>query len=153
MLNLTGASMVTPWFRSAASCEGTQTGVSGVAGSLADLGDYISRFSMSAAKSKSLWIHIRCDAIAVVAVFSNKHGSQALVFSDSGKEQAVRSVLANFGIYPIQDYSLPNNVRGLFCRLSSVFDLGQFLRELLTKGFSVTPDAPLEFDFREKNPA
>ena len=151
VLNFKHAGTVTPWLSSAAASEGTQTGGLGVAGLLADLGAYVSRFSTSSAKSKSLWIRIRCDAIAVVAVFCNKHGPQALIFVDSGREQAVRAVFADSGVSPVQDNLLPQNIRTLFCQLSSILDLGQFIQELLTKGFSVTPDTPLEFNFREKS--
>ena len=153
VLNFKHAGTVTPWLSSAAASEGAQTGGFGVAGLLADIGDYVSRFSTSSAKSRSLWIRIRWDATALVAVFCNKHGSPAMVFVDSGREQAVRSVLTDSGVSPTRDDLLHNDVRGLFCQLSSISDLGQFIRELLTKGFSVTPETPLEFNFREKNTA
>src|SRR5262245_15412573 len=104
VLNLARAS-------SAAPCEGTQAGGLGVAGFLADIGAYVSRFSTSAARVRSLWIHVRCDPTALVAVFHGKHGLRALVFVDAGREQAVRAVFADFGISPFQDDLLPNNVR------------------------------------------
>jgi hypothetical protein len=138
---------------SASAPEGTQTGSLGVPGCPAEVGTYLLRFSTSTAKVRSLWIHIRWDAPSLVAVFCGKHGLRGLIFVDAGREQFVRTVLADFGISPFQDDLLPNNVRGLQCQLSSVSDPGHFLAQLLTNGFSVTQDTVLEFDYRERNAA
>ena len=137
----------------AAPCEGTQTGGLGVPGLLADIEAYVARFSTSAVRVRSLWIHVRCDPTALLAVFHGKPGLRALIFVDARREQTVRTVLADFGISPLRDDLLPNNVRGLQCVLPSISDIGQFIQELLADGFSLTQETALELDYREKNVA
>ena len=121
---------------------------------LGDVITYVSQFAASAAKFKGLGISCFGDADASLSVTCGKHGLRAFVLVDAGRTQAVRSIFADSGTSLLHDESFSNNGRMISCisySLSSISGLDRFVRDLLTKGFSVTQDTDLLFHFHEKD--
>ena len=119
---------------------------------LGDVTTYVSQFSASAAKFKFLGITCSGDATTYLSISCGNNGLRVLVLAaDADRTQAVRAIFADSGISPLQDKSYSNNVRLILYPLSSISGLDQFVRELLTKGFSVTQDTDLLFHFHEKD--
>ena len=129
----------------------TETELGGPVKNLADLGGYLSRFVSSPAAYRSLWIHDH--AISLLGLFCGKHGLRAVVLVDASREQAVRAVFARAGLTPTQDDLLQNMARGLQFALDSFSGIEDLIRELLTGGFGVTHNSPLDFRLHEKNAA
>jgi hypothetical protein len=114
---------------------------------LADVGQFLSRFLSSSAAAKSLWID--CGATALLGLFDGKHGMRALVLVDAAREQSVREVLGHAGLTPDQDDPLENG-RGLQFALASSSGIEQFVVSLLLHGFGVDRSWPIGFRFRER---
>lgn len=118
---------------------------------LTDLGRRLALFISSNAAFRALWID--CKATCVVSFFDGKHGLRSLVLVDASREQAVRDLFVRAGHTLIQDDLLQDNTRGLQFALASPVGFENFVRKLLTFGFGVMQDSPLEFRFHEKNAA
>ena len=120
---------------------------------LAHIERYVFRLLASAAKSRALWID--CDHASLLGLFCGKRGLRALVFVDAGREQAVRALLAESGISPMQDDPLSANgpcSRFLMYPLPvAASGAAQLVRQLLTKGFGLAEDIALEFRYHERN--
>jgi hypothetical protein len=117
---------------------------------LADLEEYLDRFVSSKAVFKALWFD--SNSTSNVAFFDGKHGLRSLVIVDASREQAVRDLFGRAGHTLIQTDELDRNTRGLQFVLAPTVGFEPFVRDLLTLGFGLTPDSPIEFRFNEKHP-
>ena len=76
---------------------------------------------------------------------------RSLVIVDASRAQVVRDLFGRADNILIQTDELDRNTCGLQFVLASTVGFEQFVRDLLTLGFGLTPDSPLEFRFNEKN--